>query len=110
MRLTRALNLLLALALLAAWHGALLHPLRHSDSRQGLIHVAGAPVPQSPDGGGGANALCDVLAAVAVCVGNAAAAPPASLAQHASPTPARASAPGAPSLLAYHSQAPPALL
>ena len=108
MRLARCAHLLLALALLAAWHGALVHPLKHADAQRGLVHIAGAPAAPPPEGGNVANALCDVLAALAVCVGNAAPLRPGSLAMQDSPTPARKAAAEVAPLLAYRSQAPPA--
>jgi len=109
MRLKRALHLVLVLALLGAWQGSLVHPLVHADAH-GLS--AGPPVaqaPQSPDGGA-PRLRCDALAAVAICIGST----PGSFtpcgtrperSRITRPAPAAVA-----SLLAYHSQAPPAAL
>ena len=67
MKLRRLLRLLLAAALLAAWQGALLHPIEHIDRAGQLVHVAGTT--HDPNEDGGPSALCDAIAAVAGCVG-----------------------------------------
>jgi hypothetical protein len=108
MTLGRYLRLFLAAALLAAWQGALVHPLEHVDERGGHVHVAGAHQDRDDgDGESGPNPLCDLIAAAGTCVGSAA---PADLpdAVHAIAVPALALAvrPG-PLLLSYRSQAPP---
>jgi hypothetical protein len=62
----RLARLLLALALLAGWQLALVHPLKHFDAQGGYVHLGGGHPqdrkPGSPDG------LCDVIAALAACV------------------------------------------
>ena len=68
MILARALRLVLAVALLAAWQGALVHPLEHLDEHGGFVHVGGVCGTHDPDGHGEANALCDALAALSACV------------------------------------------
>ena len=64
MTLARNLRLLLAVALLAAWQNALVHPLKHVDEHGGFVHLV--------DGGGSkgnsSDPHCDAIAAVAVCV------------------------------------------
>lgn len=61
----RLARLLLALALLAGWQLALVHPLKHFDSQGGYVHLGGG---QSKDGKSGrADGLCDVIAALAAC-------------------------------------------
>ena len=70
MRLARALRLVVALALFLVWQDALLHPLEHLDHTGEFVHVAGTTL--DPDEKGGPSALCDVIAAVATCVGDAA--------------------------------------
>jgi hypothetical protein len=103
----RACALLLALALLAGWRAALLHPLEHSDRDGALVHLAGHERPGQDEQGDGAQPLCDVLAALASCVGNHSCPP-----ERARPAAPRLAAsldplaPGAPTL-AYRSQAPP---
>ncbi len=110
MRLKHAFRFLLALALLAVWQAALLHPLQHVDARGAFVHVPGKHVPKVPGDGSSPNSLCDALAAVAACVSGA-----AQLAAVAAPliesVPSRQALrrPGA-TLSAYRSQAPPALL
>lgn len=110
MKLRRTLRLLLAAVLLAAWQGALLHPLKHHDSKGGFVHVAGGNAPHGPGDKGGPNELCDAIAAVAVCVGGE---PPVSVRAIAQfdplielPSWQARLAPR----LAYRSQAPPSLL
>lgn len=66
MTLARALRLVLAAALLAAWQGALVHPLEHADGHGGLVHLSSDT--GHDDEGSGPNALCDAIAAVAACV------------------------------------------
>jgi len=65
--LGRSLRVVLALALLAAWTNALVHPIAHVDEAGGFVHLA--------DGHGGdsrnenaPDPLCDAVAAVANCV------------------------------------------
>lgn len=61
----RALRLFLVAALLAAWQGALVHPLVHVDGAAGLVHLGGMG---GNKGNGDADAHCDAIAAVAACV------------------------------------------
>ena len=68
MTLARALRLVLAVALLAAWQGALVHPLEHLDEHGGFVHVAGVCGSHESGGSDEGNALCDALAAVTACV------------------------------------------
>lgn len=69
MTLARALRLVLAAALLAAWQGALVHPLAHVDEHGGFVHVGGGHDGHDhEDDEDGPNALCDAIAAVAACV------------------------------------------
>lgn len=103
------LRLVLALALLAAWQSALVHPLRHLDSQGDFVHLAGG-VKNQGDKNNGSKPLCEAIAAVAACVGasgEAATVVPhdaASVVAFLTIQPRGASAP------AYRSQAPPALL
>lgn len=61
----RLARLLLALALLAGWQLALVHPLKHFDSQGGFVHLADG---HSHDGkSGSSDALCDAIAALAAC-------------------------------------------
>jgi hypothetical protein len=66
--LRRLARLLLAVALLAGWQAALLHPLQHFDKQGGFVHLAdghsGAKQGEKPQGGSG---LCDAIAALAAC-------------------------------------------
>jgi hypothetical protein len=55
-------RLLLAAALLAGWHAALVHPLQHADGA-GLVHLGGKSSEKS--------AACDVLAALTACAASA---------------------------------------
>jgi len=63
---TRLARLILALALLAGWQLALVHPLTHLDAQGGYVHLGGGHSEDgksaSPDG------LCDAIAALAACV------------------------------------------
>lgn len=99
MTLARTLRLILAATLLAAWQGALVHPLEHADGHGGLVHL--------PGGDGDADARCDAIAAVATCVGGRVPlvlpfpVAGAAVLSVAAPAP-RAAAPPA-----YRSQAPP---
>ena len=111
MKFRRSLQLLLALALLVAWQGALLHPLEHVNAAGGYVHLADGHGPWNPGNEkSGADPLCDALAAVALCIGTAQSVPMDSesypgLVPESSSSTAR-SAPA----LAYRSQAPPAFL
>ena len=110
MRVARALRLLLSAALLAAWQVALLHPLKHLDSHGSFVHVAGGQDSSAPSKQSGRNALCDAVAAVAICVGGVQPLSVIALAD-SDPVPDSLVSPalGAPRL-AYRSQAPPTLL
>jgi hypothetical protein len=108
MFLARGLRLVLAVALLAAWQGALLHPLEHLDRHGGFVHVAGTT--HDPDEEGGPTALCDVIAAVAACVGESPALSFAAVTGRDAPDLFRGVAPRSAPPPAYRSQAPPALL
>ena len=105
MTLARALRLVLAAVLLAAWQGALVHPLEHADGHGGLVHLSGDT--GHDDEGGGSNALCDAIAAVAACIdGRIALAVPASAVAEIAAAAPVAFLRGAPPP-AYRSQAPP---
>ena len=69
MNLARSLRIVLAVALLAAWQNALVHPVEHVDEHGGLVHLAGGHDGHGhEDEEGGPSALCDAIAAVAACV------------------------------------------
>ena len=111
MKFRRTLQLLLAIALLLAWQGALLHPLQHINAAGGFVHLADGHGPKNPGKEkSGADPLCDAVVAVALCVGAAqsvlivADSFPGLL-----PEPSTSAARSAPAL-AYRSQAPPSLL
>lgn len=108
MTLARALRLILAAVLLAAWQGALVHPLEHVDGHGGLVHLSGGDDGHDHDDGkGGPNALCDAIAAVAACIdGRIALAVPASAVAAIAAAAPVAFLRGAPPP-AYRSQAPP---
>ena len=105
------MQLLLAVALLVVWQGALLHPLEHVNAAGGYVHLADGHGQKNP--GNEKNSpdpSCDAVAAVALCIGTA---PPHSIVS-ASHLPLRldfssSAARNAPAL-AYRSQAPPTLL
>jgi hypothetical protein len=62
--LARLARVILAVALLAGWQAALLHPLEHSDAHGGLVHLGdGRPGTPQSDG----SQLCDALAALTAC-------------------------------------------
>jgi hypothetical protein len=107
---TRTLRILLALALLAVWQAALLHPLQHVDAKGAFVHVPGSHLPKAPGDQGGSKASCDAIAAVAVCIdGSHAFAFGTAEAFGPIAAGARESA-GIAAPLAYRSQAPPAVL
>ena len=62
--IVRLARVFLALALLAAWQGALLHPLKHVDPAGALVHVGGG---HAGGQGGSPDGLCDALAALTAC-------------------------------------------
>lgn len=95
-------RLVLAAALLAGWHAALVHPVEHVDERGGLVHRSGDHDPHAAG-----NELCDAIAAVAaVAPGAAAPAHAEAAAAHALPHYLREAPRPAPRP-AYRSQAPP---
>lgn len=104
----RALGLFLAVALLAGWQAALVHPLQHADHSGRLVHLSGGSS-HHEEHGNGATALCDAIAALAVCA-HGSPEPPvvapaaAERALGFAAMPARCAPP-----LAYRSQAPPRL-
>jgi hypothetical protein len=63
---SRLQRLLLALVLLAGWQLALVHPLKHFDSKGGYVHLADGHSHERKSGS--ADVLCDVVAALAACV------------------------------------------
>jgi hypothetical protein len=104
----RMARLLLALALLAGWQLALVHPLNHVDSQGGYVHLGGG---NSKDGRSGrADGLCDLIAALAACAppASADAAPPCC--RDASPTTFDAAFLLAAAAPPFFSQGPPASL
>jgi len=111
MKLRFALQVLLAVALLIAWQGALLHPLEHVNAAGGYVHLADGHGQKGPGNEkSGANPLCDAVAAVALCIGTAQAlamVPVSRLELHRDFS--SSAARNAPTL-AYRSQAPPTLL
>jgi hypothetical protein len=58
-------RLLLVVALLAAWQGALVHPLVHVDEQGGFVHLDGH------DKKSRASELCDAIGALTAVVGAA---------------------------------------
>jgi hypothetical protein len=110
MNLTRASRFLLALALLAVWQGALLHPLQHVDAKGAFVHVPGEHAPKLPGDKNTQNPLCDAIAAVAACVSGSAKIAVGAVPGVESIQPREIVALfGAPQP-AYRSQAPPSLL
>ncbi len=106
MMFARRLRMVLAVALLAAWTNALVHPIEHVDEAGGFVHLAGGHADNGHDGEE-RDPLCDAIAAVAAGVHGSSNAVLASTLGHETPDSGKAgSIPGAP-LLAYRSQAPP---
>jgi hypothetical protein len=67
--LARLARVFLAVALLAAWQAALLHPLEHSNGDGSFVHLADS---HSHDGDSdGPENLCDALAALTACAPDA---------------------------------------
>jgi hypothetical protein len=62
---SRLARFVLALALLAGWQLALVHPLKHFDAQGGYVHLAGGHSHDRKSGS--ADALCDAIAALAAC-------------------------------------------
>jgi hypothetical protein len=99
MNLARGLRLFLAVALLAAWQSALVHPLEHADDAGHLIHVPGGD-------GEHADPLCDALGAVGSVVGDGPR--PFAVPDQVEPSiGSRIEAPRAAAPRYYRSQAPP---
>ena len=67
MNLGRSLRVFLALALLAAWTNALVHPIAHVDETGEFVHLAGGHEGDSRNENA-ADPLCDAVAAVTACV------------------------------------------
>jgi hypothetical protein len=61
-------RLLLSVALLAAWQGALVHPLVHVDEQGGFVHLADG---HGHDKKSNASELCDAIGALAAVVASA---------------------------------------
>jgi len=110
MSLRRALRLLLAAILLAAWQSALLHPLVHVNTQGGLVHIGGGQGPHAPGDKKTANLLCDAIAAVAACVSGSAKIAFSAVPGVESIHPREIVALFGAAPLAYRSQAPPSLL
>ena len=66
MRWRWAGRLLLALALLAGWQAALVHPLKHVDGQGLYVHLGISHSPGTPSSS--PDDLCDVIAALTACV------------------------------------------
>ncbi len=112
MVLARFLRLVLAAALLAAWQGALVHPLEHVGEHGELVHVTRlAAASDGCDGhdheDSGPNALCDVIAAVAATVDSRMALVVPAPGGTTAPVAMAAGAPRGTDPPAYRSQAPP---
>lgn len=107
MTLARALRLFLAATLLAAWQGALVHPLEHVDEHGGFVHLSGGHDGHDHDDEGGPGALCDAIAAVAACIDGRLLPAIASSAVAEVATAAPVSIPRGAPPPAYRSQAPP---
>ena len=107
---TRALRILLALALLAVWQGALLHPLQHVDAKGAFVHVPGSHLPKSPGDKSGSSPSCDAITAVTACISGTAQPIVAAIAGGDTSFRRHAVAPLLAPAPAYRSQAPPTLL
>jgi hypothetical protein len=101
--LSRFARIVVALALLAAWQAALVHPLAHVDELGGYVHLG------DPDGNPDKSQLCDALAALTACAVHAAFSFTAS-APHAPKPASRRYAVRVAEPPPFLSQAPPALL
>jgi len=103
---------LLAVALLGAWQEALLHPLEHVDEHGHFVHLTAAPGSDARgenhhDGSDPSGKLGDSLAALAVCLPDAA--PPfgcSAQPEHSAPSPFQG-APRAAEAPPFLSQGPP---
>ena len=105
------LRVLLAVALLIACQGALLHPLKHVNAEGGYVHFADGHEQQDPANEKSArDPVCDVVAAVALCIGNAPALSIVPASRRGFVRDFSSSAARNALALAYRSQAPPKLL
>ena len=109
MTMRRTLGLALAAVLLAAWQGALLHPLKHLNASGGFVHIGGGHAPSGPGDMTGSKPLCDTIAAVTACVGSSGNSLLAALSGGESVVFGHAGSPRRAPALAYCSQAPPTL-
>lgn len=80
---SRLARLLLALALLAGWQLALVHPLKHFDSRGNYVHLGDGHSHERKSGS--SDGLCDAIAALAACAPEAPAGLPPLGGTHSSP-------------------------
>ena len=104
----RLARLLLALALLAGWQLALVHPLKHLDAQGSYVHLGdGHSHDRKP---GSADGLCDVIAALAACAPEAQAVPPPLCCTRGSPFSSDFAARLAAAAPPFLSQGPPASL
>jgi len=104
-KLGRSLRVLLALALLAAWTNALVHPIAHVDEAGEFIHLAGGHEGDSRNGSS-ADPVCDAVTAVTACVAGSSALAVAGPQAFQAISGQAAEVRHAPRL-AYRSQAPP---
>ena len=105
------LRVLLAVALLIACQAALLHPLKHVNAEGGYVHFADGHERQNPvNGKSTRDPVCDIVAAVALCIGNASAPSIAPVSRRELVRDFSSSAARNALALAYRSQAPPKLL
>jgi hypothetical protein len=77
--LARLARVFLAVALLAGWQSALHHPIEHVDELGEFVHLRGGHSDE------GAELLCDLLAALAACAAQTAAAVEPLASQYDSP-------------------------
>jgi hypothetical protein len=102
----RLARLVLALALLAGWQLALVHPLKHLDSRGSYVHLGDDHShdrkPGSTDG------LCDIIAALAACAPESAPGLPPLCCGHGAPLSTDFTARLAAAAPPFLSQGPPA--
>ena len=111
MKFARSLRILLAVALLAAWQNALVHPLDHVNAEGGYVHFADGHEQQDPAIEKSArDPVCDVVAAVALCIGNVSALSIAPASRREIVRDFSSSVARTAPALAYRSQAPPKLL
>jgi hypothetical protein len=98
-------RLLLVVALLAGWQGALQHPIEHVDELGEFVHLHNG---HSHEEGSEAAPLCDALAALTACAPDAALPPVAAGQFEYSLSPQHQSAPRVADALPFLSQGPPA--